>query len=199
MWVLGEWHLPSWPGQSTSQAHFLPIRNAAVKSQKSTLILAFYKVSQRGLPSRMSFAGEGSLGIIRIVQSSPDGHNVLSTFPANTGARQRPLHIHVHPDFCHLLNTEGQAEAFGKDQDSLTSSQDTAFALTIYFSIPSLQDTNLSIRQLLGAKTSDIIAKHMLKRDWKLCWQCYRGEKSTALGQNKQKKSKLVSNSHAIV
>lgn len=176
-------------GQSISQARFLGMRNAAVKCQNPTLlILAFHKVSQRGLPSRMSFAGEGSLGIIRIVQSSPDGHNVLSTFPANAAARQRPPQIKVHPDFCHLLNTEGQAEAFGKGQDSLTGSQDIAFVLTICFSIPSLEDTNLSVRQLLGAKTLDIIAKHMLKRDWKLCWQCYRGEQSTALGQNKQKK-----------
>lgn len=103
-------------------------------------------------------------------------------------SEQRPLQINVHPDFCHLLNTEGQAEAFGKGQDSLSGSQDIAFVLTICFSIPSLEDTDLSVRQLLGAKTLDIIAKHMLKRDWKLCWQCYRGEQSTALGQNKQKK-----------
>lgn len=58
-------------------------------------------------------------------------------------------------------------KAFGKGQDRLKGSQDIAFVLTISFSIPLLKDTNLSVRRLFGAKSLDIIAKHMLKRDWK--------------------------------
>lgn len=192
-WIPGELSQQAahWPFPATRHFPSLPLKNAAVTSQKSTLLTL---AQVQGQPKRTSIRdglcwrrlpGDRKNSTldprwqqyaVHISSKCRDGAEDCANRPKAT----------LLSAIC-SLHAGASAEAFGKGQQRLKGSQDIAFVLTVSFSIPLLKDTDLSVRHLFGAKSLDIIAKHTLKRDWKWCWQCYRGERSTALGQNEKK------------